>query len=153
MIGCGVAMAAAAATLTLNLGAASARGDPVTPGPPQLRIEYTYRQPVAGHVFAGLTIILSPSDSYPSIHRVECDAKLAGKRLHARQRSFFAGPRQRDRVVCRWRIPAGAAGKPLSLWNYGKANDPQAPVVHVYPDATISGNPALLPPEPWIVGR
>jgi hypothetical protein len=99
------------------------------------RVETNYKHPVAGETFKGLTFRKIRGGT---ISWVECDAKIAGKRLPALQQSFFAGPHQRDKVVCRWRIPADAAGKRLRLWTRA-AGDPKAWIVHISPHGLMYG--------------
>jgi len=178
-IGICVALAAAvAATLVLSLATASAQSASGTtatvpvvttttggstgphnacgplrahPCKPWLvRVEVGHGQPVAGKAFRGLTFRLISPPGLTTISWVECDAKLAGKRVSARQQSFFAGPHQRKTVVCRWRIPADAGGERLRLWKYELGDRASSFVVHVWPHTAVTGragNPS------WIVKR
>ena len=90
---------------------------------------------VAGKTFEGLRFrYRGPA----TISWVKCDAEIAGKRLHARQRSLFAGPHQRTEVTCSWRIPAHTGGKRLRLWtNDGRA---RGWVIHIWHHLAETGN-------------
>ncbi|HZT93343.1 MAG TPA: hypothetical protein VE985_02550 [Gaiellaceae bacterium] len=138
VIGTGLAVAGAAASaLVFYLATASAQSAPATAtftGSPAVVLPALVTpnpgQPVAGKLFAGL--IFRKNVSGGTISWVECDAKIGGKRLHARQQSFYAGPHQRDKVICRWRIPANAAGKELHLWSYKAYGGDVSFVVNVW---------------------
>jgi hypothetical protein len=91
-----------------------------------LRVVINHARPVAGRKFWGLMFrVLSPAAR--GITSVKCDAKIAGKRLRARQRSYYSSSQhKRVEVFCRWRIPADAGGKRLRLWH-------RTWVVHAWP--------------------
>jgi hypothetical protein len=105
------------------------------------------QQPVAGKTFQGLTFrYIGPA----TISWVECDAKIAGKRLPARQQSFFAPSRHRNMVICRWRIPAHAGGERLRLWTYESGGRARAWVVHAWPHLVATGH---LGSTSWLVKK
>jgi hypothetical protein len=110
------------------------------------RVDVDHRHPVAGKLFKGLTIRKVRGGT---ISWVECDAKIAGKRLPARQQSFYAGPHQRQKVICRWRVPADTAGKRLRLCTYEGA----AWVVHISPHTVERGRVGYWDSTSWIVKR
>jgi len=91
------------------------------------------QHPVAGKTFSGLTIKLLGAGT---INWVNCDARLADKRLRARKRSFFDGSHQRKTVICRWRIPPHTGGERLRLWNYG--HEPTF-LAHISPQSVFIG--------------
>ena len=83
------------------------------PAPHPALFGATHAVPVAGHSFAGLSII-PQQDAY--ISTVRCDARVGHKTLHARVLRYH--PTRGNKplaVTCNWRIPAGAEGKSLRL--------------------------------------
>jgi hypothetical protein len=127
--GIGLAVTAAAA-LVWCLAPASAAGPPQPPPPrapwPPMNIlpkppgvhhvalvvrdmRRSRARPIAGKTFAGLAI----ETQVATISGVRCGAEIAGLRLTAQQTSFFEAGHQRDKVICRWRIPAYAASERL----------------------------------------
>ena len=58
-----------------------------------------------------------------------CKATIAGKSVPAQEQSFYAGPHQRNKVICGWRIPADARGKRLRLLTY---------VLHIWPHSVAA---------------
>lgn len=101
------AIASVAAALLL----ASAAAGPPPPHPALFGA--THALPVAGHPFAGLSII-PLQGAY--IFSVGCDARLGRKTLHARVLRYH--PTRGNKplaVTCSWMIPAGAEGKTLRL--------------------------------------
>jgi len=127
------------------------------PNPPVRRsarvvVEINNERPVAGRTFRGLTFrLLSPRAS-ARITWVECDAKIAGQRLRARQRSFYSsGLHKRVEVVCRWRIPPDAGGKRLRLWTYESGGRARAWVVHALPPRVAATG--RVASASWLVKR
>jgi len=171
-VGIAVAVAAAvAATLVLSLATASAQPAPGTTATvttttmgtdaciactaphPQARVYVEInsdQQPLAGKTFKGLTVRKLPGTG-GTISWVQCDAKVGGKLLRAREQSFFAGPHQRTRVICRWRIPADAAGKQLRLWNRDSKGHVWPFLVHIWPQTVTKVH--VVDSTSWIVTR
>jgi hypothetical protein len=101
-----------------------------------VRAAINHERPVAGKTFKGLTFRLL--SGYRRFSRVQCDAKVARKRLPARQQSSFIGD-VRVTVVCAWRIPADAGGERLRLWPYESGGKARAWVVHMLPRGIKTG--------------
>jgi hypothetical protein len=106
MVGLAIA-AAGAAALVLATAAAGV--------PPSIivRIAVTHGQPAAGTPYTGLAF--TPVGG-ARITKVVCDAHIGRTQLRGRQQRFYADGVSGSAVVtCGWRIPAGTAGKRLSL--------------------------------------
>jgi hypothetical protein len=105
MIRLGLTLAVVAAAVL----AATAAGVP----PPQVaHIAVTHLRPVAGHTFAGVTVVPVTEAGAPptTIENVTCPARIRAANLRARKQRFYEEGVGLVAITCTWHVPASARG-------------------------------------------
>jgi hypothetical protein len=106
-----VLAAGSAAILLANASAGS-------PAPVGIGFIPNHQRPIAGHLFRAAVVVQNREPSSVTIRRVRCDAQVGNQRLRGRQQRYAVQSYKAADAVCSWRLPAGAGGKTLRLWNY-----------------------------------